>query len=86
MLGVCPRVLLLQLCAGARWYFNSASVLGDAMMLGPGGVPMVNPAMMQEGAMVFGSDGSGVAADPNFFLLHLLGTSIYTARSRNAGL
>ena len=42
-------------------------VLGDAMMLGPGGVPMVNPAMMQEGAMVFGPDGSGVAADPNFF-------------------
>ena len=42
-------------------------VLGDAMMLGPGGVPMVNPAMMQEGAMVFGPDGSSVAADPNFF-------------------
>ncbi len=28
---------------------------------------MVNPAMMQEGAMVFGPDGSSVAADPNFF-------------------
>ena len=48
-------------------------ILGDAMMLGPGGVPMVNPAMMQEGAMVFGPDGSGVAADPNFFPLHLFG-------------
>ena len=42
-------------------------ILNDAMMLGPGGVPMVNPAMMQEGAMAFGPDGSCAAADPNFF-------------------
>ena len=42
-------------------------VLNDAMMLGPGGVPMVNPAMMQEGAMAFGPDGSCEAVDPNFF-------------------
>ena len=42
-------------------------VMGDAMMMGPGGVPMVNPAMMQPGAMECGPDGSYSAADPGFF-------------------
>jgi hypothetical protein len=41
--------------------------MGDAMMLGPGGVPMVNPAMMQPGAMECGPDGTYSAADPGFF-------------------
>ena len=42
-------------------------IMGDAMMLGPGGVPMVNPAMMQPGAMELGPDGSYAATDPGFF-------------------
>ncbi len=42
-------------------------VMGDAMMMGPGGVPMVNPAMMQPGAMQMGPNGEYQAADPNFF-------------------
>ena len=42
-------------------------IMGDAMMLGPGGVPMVNPAMMQPGAMECGPDGTYSAADPGFF-------------------
>jgi hypothetical protein len=42
-------------------------IMGDAMMLGPGGVPIINPAMMQPGAMECGPDGSYSATDPGFF-------------------
>ena len=42
-------------------------IMGDAMMLGPGGVPIVNPAMMQPGAMECGPDGSYSATDSGFF-------------------
>ncbi len=42
-------------------------ILGDAMMMGPGGMPIINPAMMQPGSMQMGPNGEIQASDPNFF-------------------
>lgn len=42
-------------------------VMGDALMMGPGGMPIINPTMMQPGAMQMGPNGEIQASDPNFF-------------------
>jgi hypothetical protein len=55
------------MAVGADGTLVQPPVMGDAMMMGPGGVPMVNPAMMQPGAMECGPDGSFAATDPNHF-------------------
>ena len=69
-----PDDLVAQLAQGPDGALIQPPVLGDAMMMGPGGVPMVNPAMMRPGAMECGPDGSYGHGGPRVSLLPIWGS------------